>query len=382
MTEATPTPAARPSLRIPIECPATLDDPDFEERLEAGDLMFVESHQGEALQSVVWHSVDPEYEGTVTLSRPRENEDLGCAYISGPSSVDLAMSLATYLRYVPVGLLHLGAREAPERQVRVASLRVLSQVYMLEAGLSYWDAAIDSTTHAVRHGPDRELRRHALLIELVGHPSAARQHLQELLEEEKDEQERRQLESLLEVARRTSGAWPAADVSATKEPELRLAFAHVLNGTYEEVLECFDPVCTIVQEQKTDVGGRARMVELEAKEADARMTWVVHESAEVGGVYFQGPEALTLAYGASRALCYLPVELARQAARSSQYWEFRVKALQALALAASEHILPSRGMDPQDRALLQQALTDQTPEVKGMALNLSLFLRDELARQG
>lgn len=367
-----------PSLRLAFMYQGELDEPGFEERLRLGHLTLENRRQQSDLEVLECESREPGFVGSVTLTRSRELADLGCAYFSGPDRVDVAMRLVKALQFIPARLLHLGARAGPDRQVRENSLQVLSQLYLAEEGGSYLDAHIERTTRLLRDDPDRELRRRALFVELVGQLPGTSRHIRELLAAETDEDERRGLEDLLARAERQAGASEAVETAeAAPEPELRLALPFMQRPPIDGLLEHFESICERVQDIRE---GNTRLVELKALEFDGRMTFLSPEGSDVGCIYFSGPDATEMAIGTGSMLAYLPPELARLVLRSSRFDEYRVRALHALALSASTRILPGGGVDPELRALLQAAMADPAPEVKGTAMNMSFFLREELSR--
>lgn len=381
-------PRERPSLRLPIECAGGLEDPEVVGGLRAGGMRLLGRQEARTVELFEWRSVEARFDASLTLVRDYEVDDLACAFFSGPDRVGLAMHLVRYLRYIPTSLLHLAVREDADSDVRAAALQVLTQVYLAEAGVSYWDAAAEETARRVLEGPESggELRRRALLFEVMGHPSLALQHIQELLAKEDEVGERQRLEVLRTTAEARAAEPAPVPVGprATPGPELRLALPMVLNDSFEAVLARFDSVCTRVgrTELRLGAGVGGRVVELAANGFDARMMWAVSEGSSVGCAYFVGPDALIFAHGASRALCYLPSELAREVLRTHQPAESRVLALHALGFSASTQILPGKGVDPELRVLLQESLADPDPRVRGTALNMSLFLHEELSHAG
>ncbi|HEX5745291.1 MAG TPA: hypothetical protein VFZ09_03545 [Archangium sp.] len=370
-----------PSLRLAFTYQGELDEPEFEERLRVGNLTLENRREKGDLEVLECESRDPGFVSSVTLTRSRELADMGCAYFSGPDRIDVAMSLVTVLQFIPAGLLHLGARAGPDRQVRVNSLQVLSQLYLAEEGGACRDSHVEHTTRLVRGDADRELRWRALFIELVGKLPGARRHIRELLEAETEARERQVLEDFLARAERQEGTSEAVEpAEAAPEPELRLALPFMQRSPpLDALLEHLESVCERVQEIRE---GDTRWVELRARELDGRMTFLSPEGSDVGCLYFSGADAAEMAIGTGSMLAYLPPELARLALRSSRFDEYRVQALHALALSASTRILPGGGVDAELRALLQAAMVDPVPEVKGAAMNMSFFLREELSRAG
>lgn len=368
---------SRASLRIPFLHQGELDSPEFEEGLSAGNLALVKRRDQKDLEIIECRSRDPRLEGSVMFLRSREIADIGCVHVAGPGRVDLALSLVLALRYIPAGLLHLGARNAPDRQARLNALQVLSLVYLTEEGVSYWDTHMETTARRVRSSPDGELRRQALFAEVVSRPATALQHIRELLETERQEEEVRQLQVLLEVTQQHTQQLQDEVVPEERpEQEPRLALPFIQDAPLHEMVERFDSISTVVRNTETREDGGAHVAELAANGLDARTLLIAPEGAPVGCAYITGADAFNVAVGSGNGLPYFPVELAKQIARTSRFAEYRVQALQALALSSSPRYLPSKGIDPEVTELFQAALADPKAEVRRTAESLNLRLRE------
>jgi hypothetical protein len=368
-----------PSLRFAFVFNGELDDPAFEERLRIGHLSVGSRRQQADLEVIECELREPGYVCSVTITRSLDVSDMGCIYFSGPNHLDAAVRLGPVFQYLPLRVLHLSARTSPERQIRVGVLQVLSQLYLAEEGGVYWDSLIEETTRVFREGDDPELRRRSLFIEVVGRSPRVVQHLREVLETEKDAEERELLGQLLERAERNPAAPEAPALSEdTLASELRLVLPFWQNMSIDGLLENFDSFCKRMGDVRQ---GDSRLVELELKDLDARMSLLSPEGSKMGCIYFSGPDAPDVAISVGTMVSYMPPELARRVVRSSGFNDYRQMALHALALSASTKVLPGKGVDAELKALLQAALEDADPEVKATAVAMKLFLRDELSEE-
>jgi hypothetical protein len=376
-----PLPQPPPVIHLPFATKWELKDAEYERQLRKLSLKLLGHREQADLEIAEWEMTDPDFPATLALIKSVELEDLGSAHFSGQTPVDCAMYLLPALHYIPAPLLHQVARTASEKELREIALQVLSQLYTAELGTSHWDPNIELTTRIVRRDPDRELRRRALFIEMVGRSSAAGRHIRELLEAETDPAERRQLAILRDVHNKSAGKeQPPAAEEEISEPELRLAFSIYQDAPFDKIVSRFKDFCTIKEDVETDFGGGARLVELQSNDSDARLTLAVPGNSRVGCAYFSGPDAVDMALGFGTAVAYFPQDLAKHLVRHSEFIDYRVDALQALALSASTRILPGKGMDPEIRTLLQDCLDDSDSEVQSAAVNMSVFLRGELSQ--
>lgn len=370
----------RPSLRVPFCFDVPLDSEAFASRMRVGDLELAGPHEAHDVDLAEWRSTLPGHEGSALFARDSRNPDLGCTYFTGPRDVDLALRLVNVIPYVPAGMLHLTARACPERGMRIAALRTLAQVYMIEDRVSYWDRDVDRTVREVSQDPDADLRRRAFAIEVKGNPHAAARDIKAALEREIDPEERRLLEALLSAAEdrmKDAPKAPAIDESAS---DLRYAIPFFMDAPADDILQRFTNVCSIEQRASVPFEGAAELVELKANDVDARLTLVMTGLSELGVAYYSGSDAALMAFGFSIALSYLPSELAKIGAQESRFGDQRARCFHALALAHSGRIAPLAALDPDVPRILERALSDRDPEAQAAAKAASVLLRDEIAR--
>jgi hypothetical protein len=367
----------QPSLRIPFLFRGALDGADFVARMQAGDLSPAARHDTGDLEISEWRSGSPE--GAIVFTRDRGSPELGCVFVSGPNRVDLALELFTVIPYVPRNALHLLARSGMDRPLRVTALQALSQTYMSEEGVSFWDRDITETTRLLVRDPDPSLRREAIAVELQGNPEAARRDLEALLAAEADASERVQLGLLGKVLDASARSVPAAPPSGPPAP-LRYAIPFDVDAPMDDILDRFATSFTIVQRTRLPMDGAPELAELRANQVDGTVILVATGLSQMGCAFFSGEAAPLMVLGFIGGLAYLPPEVAKAGAAKSRSPEMRARCIHALALAETRRIVPSEGIDPDVPSIVKNALSDPDPAVRAAAATANVLLLDELGR--
>jgi hypothetical protein len=353
-------------------------------RMRTAALELADVQSSETQHTASWRSANPGVVAEVVIDHDLSNDDMACAYFTGPDRVILATQLVSILNYMPVELLHLVARsDAPAAQRRNA-LSVLAQVYVAADGEWHWDHDIETTVAAARADPAAGVRREALSTEIQGNPAAAAAHLREESAGIVDAGEREHLVALGALAGRAAAEFAGAP--PIPAGSLHLGGAHLAVpifrvGATANVIQRLTGIAEVVSARTVEAAdGGGEVTELRATGLDATLTYVTSKQSPVGCAYFSGDDRVTLAAGIAWALQYFPIHLAKLTASFGQLSEVRALGLLALAFASSKRMDPDVDIDPAVPGILAAALRDDDPAVRSMAAGVQWLLTGEVGR--
>lgn len=357
--------------------------PEAEEQLmRSAGLRLLESDQDESSLLAKWDSTSRGLAASVTIHQEATNDEIACAYFTGPDRATLAARLVPALRYLPTELLHLMARASPVREEREAGLDALSLVYRAFEGTTCWDTDIAATLEMATRDADFRIRLSAAIAGAHNAPTKlAQERIGRLLAGNPEPRLRAALEKLaMSVRDRRPNEDPAKanpGILRLAEGPLPLPIHRI--GTVQELTQMYSEAMEVLSSSTASAGELSlfETLSMRAYEFKATMTAAVPASLNVACVCFSGEERVVVAVGSGHALRYYPLHLVKYAAVHGRDPDTRATALWALILATSRRMFPGAPIDPQVAEVLRHAKTDDD-SVRFVALSGAALLRDEL----
>jgi hypothetical protein len=355
-----------------------------QQRMRSAGLQVVDVEESASRPMASWQSVNQAVNAGVVIDHDLSNDDMACAYFTGPDRVILATQLVSIVNYLPTELLHMLARGTSPAAQRRGALSVLAQIYVATSDEWRWDQDIEATVTRCRTDADADVRWEALGTEIQGNPAAAANHLRDERDRVSAPHERVRLTKLLDLAERAATEFPTA--TSITSGSMHLAGEHLAVPIYRvgptaNVIRRLNGVAEVVSERAVETaGGTGEVTELRAIGIDAGLTYVTVSDSPVGGAYFFGRDRIRLACGIAWAVQYFPIHLAKLAAAFGQLSEVRTLALSALAFASSQRMDPAIEVDPTVPGILAAAVSDADPAVRNMATGVEQLLRNEIER--
>lgn len=335
--------------------------------LDAPAVELIEEKKTSQAHIVEYRSVMDDIEGNVTAVRRKNSEGFGCVHFTGPDRIEMAMALASILLYAPFDVLHASARMSPDPDLRLASLKVLGQVYRENEGFPTWDREIEATVLLASRDYDVDVRARAGAVALVGNDTLGRRLVGDMLAREQDAKAIELLRAYLEATKKEPIVGETIPVDESLRRTARLALPTLTEDSLEQTLARFD---ASFPRPEVPIRGDEEEGTLEVSLASGDGATMIYWAAlrwGVGCVNLFGPDRALFAMNIGFRVNYFPIELAKLVASQGKIAHQRALAVIALGMASSSRFLPLSSVDPEVRRLVEDRTKDPDEEVRGAA---------------